>query len=335
MNRLTFKTAEFDVLGIGNAIVDVLAHADDAFLEAHDLVKGSMTLIDAAGAEAIYGDMGPAVEVSGGSAANSMAGVAALGGKSAFIGKVADDQLGKVFRHDITSIGVHYDTPPLEGGDPTARSFILVTPDAQRTMNTFLGASQTLGPDDISEADIARASMIYLEGYLWDPAPAKQAFLKAMRIANDTGVRVALTLSDSFCVHRYREEFQEIIENHVDILFANQDEIEQLYQSSSFEDAAAHIAGKVSVAALTRSEKGAVIISGEARIEVAAEPTNVEDTTGAGDLYASGFLHGLAQGHDLEIAARMGSIAAAEAISHVGARPEANLKTLVGEKLGL
>jgi sugar/nucleoside kinase (ribokinase family) len=319
----------FDVAGIGNAIVDVLSHADDAKLQALGLSKGVMTLIDADQAEAIYAQMGPGVECSGGSVANSIAGLAALGGKGAYIGKVKDDQLGQVFRHDLRTLGVAFDTAAGNDGAATARCLILVTPDAQRTMQTFLGACVALGPDDIDETVIANAQVTYLEGYLWDPPQAKEAFRKAARIAHEAGRKVALSLSDPFCVDRHRAEFLELLADHVDIVFANEAEITSLYQTD-FDSALRLVRGHCDVAAITRSEKGSVVISGDQVVVQGAEPVSqVVDTTGAGDLYAAGFLYGLTQGRDLGTAARLGGICAAEIISHVGARPEANLAELV------
>lgn len=323
-------SAEFDVTGIGNAIVDVIAHADDAFLAANAIEKGAMTLIDTARAEELYGRMGPGVEVSGGSAGNTMAGFAALGGKGAYIGKVADDQLGTVFAHDIRASGVHFATAALTGGAPTARCLILVTPDAQRSMNTYLGACVELGPEDIDEQLIRASQVTYLEGYLWDPPRAKEAFRKAAEIAHAAGRKVSLSLSDSFCVHRHHAEFVDLVEKHVDILFANEHEIGALYGTDNFADALAAVRKLGKVAALTRSEKGAVIVSGGETVEVTAEPVSrVVDTTGAGDLYASGFLFGYTRGLSPAVCGRLGAIAAAEVISHVGARPEADLKELV------
>lgn len=321
---------ELDVLCIGNAIVDVLAHADDAFLAAEKLDKGGMMLIDAAAAERLYGRMGPGVECSGGSAGNTAAGVASLGGRAGYVGKVAADQLGQVFAHDIRAIGVEYQTAPLIGGAPTARCLILVTPDAQRTMSTFLGACVALGPDDIDVAQVERAQVTYFEGYLWDPPAAKDAIRKAIQIAKAKGRKVALTLSDAFCVGRYRDEFRALVEGSVDILFANQAEIESLYQTQDFDTAMAAVRGKCPIAVLTRSEKGSVVVTRESVQAVPAAPVaKVVDTTGAGDLFAAGFLHGLTQGKPLATCARLGGIAAAEVISHVGARPDVPLRTLI------
>ncbi len=322
-----------DVVGIGNAIVDVLSHAEDSFIVEHGLAKGAMTLVDADQADALYGAMGPAIECSGGSAANTMAGIAALGAKAGFIGKVRDDQLGEVFAHDMRAIGVEFATPPANDGPSTARCLIMVTPDAQRTMNTFLGAATSLGPNDVDPALIERAQITYLEGYLWDPEDAKAAFRRALEIAHAKGRKVALTLSDAFCVDRHRAEFRELARN-VDILFANEDEILSLYEVDDFDNALQAVRSDKTMLALTRSEKGSVILDGdEVHVIDAHELGRVVDTTGAGDLYAAGFLTGLAWGKDLHICGRMGSIAAAEIISHVGARPEADLKALMSNVL--
>ncbi len=322
--------ATYDVLGIGNAIVDVISQATDAFLDQQRLTKGAMRLVDAREAEALYAAMGPGIEMSGGSAGNTMAGIAALGGRGAYIGKVAADELGRVFAHDIRAAGVHFATDAATGGAPTARCLILVTPDAQRTMNTFLGACVELGPDDI-DAELVRASQVtYLEGYLWDPPAAKEAFLKAAGLAHEAGRKVALSLSDAFCVGRHRESFRTLVERHVDVLFANESEILSLYEVDSFDEAARLVNGHCEVAALTRSEKGAVVLSGDARFDVpAAKVERVVDTTGAGDLFASGFLYGLTRGRPLAECAHIGAIAAAEVIGHYGARPEADLRALV------
>ncbi len=324
-----------DVVGIGNAIVDVLVHDGDAFLAEHGLTKGAMTLIDAERAEFLYRHMGPAVEVSGGSAANTVAGLAALGGAGAFIGKVRDDQLGAVFRHDIRAAGVRFDTPLAADGAPTARCLIVVTPDAERTMNTYLGACVELGPEDVDPEVVGRAGITYLEGYLWDPPGAKEAFRKAHRIAHENGRRVALTLSDPFCVDRHRAEFRDLVNDHVDVLFANVAEITSLYQVEDFDAALRRVRGHCEIAALTRSEKGSVVVSGEEVHVVEAHPVaHVADTTGAGDLSAAGFLHGLARGWDLARCARLGGLAAAEIIGHIGARPKADLAALMAREFG-
>jgi len=325
----------FDVVGIGNAIVDVIAQADEAFLTRQGLAKGSMRLIDAAQAEALYGAMGPGVEMSGGSAANTIAGIASLGGSGAYIGKRSDDALGEVFAHDIRSIGVHFETAPLRQGAPTARCLILVTADAQRTMGTFLGASAQLGPDDVAPDLVRAAQITYLEGYLFDPLPAKAAFRKAAELAHGARRKVALTLSDPFCVERHRADFRALVEGHVDILFANESEICALYETKDFDAAARAVRGHCDIAALTRSEKGSVVVTAKDTIAVRAEKVaRLVDTTGAGDLYASGFLYGLTHGRDLASCARLGSLCAAEIISHFGARPETPLKTLAA-KAGL
>jgi sugar/nucleoside kinase (ribokinase family) len=325
--------APIDVVGIGNAIVDVIAHADDAFLENEALAKGAMTLIDAERAEALYRRMGPAVETSGGSAGNTMAGIASLGGNGAYIGKVRDDFLGQVFRHDLTAIGVRFETPPAANGAGTARCLVLVTPDGQRTLATYLGACVELGPDDIDADIVAAAQITYLEGYLFDPPSAQAAFHKAAEIAHGAGRRVALSLSDPFCVERHRAAFRDLVRGHVDILFANEAEICALYETADFADAARAVAGRVAVAALTRSAQGSVILSDGAEHRVAADPVaRVVDTTGAGDLYASGFLYGLIRGRPLPICGTLGSVCAAEIISHVGARPERPLAELVAAR---
>lgn len=317
---------KFDVVGIGNAMVDVMAHADDAFLAQQSLTKGAMTLIDAERAEDLYASMPPAVEISGGSAGNTVAGVASLGGRAAYIGKVSTDQLGQVFRHDIRAAGVTFDVPPLEGGSGTGRCLIFVTPDAQRTMQTYLGAGAELEPADVDAALVADAAITYMEGYLWDPPGAKQAFLEAAAIARDAGRKVSISLSDPFCVERFRDEFRDLVEHHVDILFANEAEITSLYRTNSFDDALRQVRGSCEIVALTRSEKGAVILRGDDTYVVPAEPVaRVVDTTGAGDLYAAGFLYGYTHGMDAARSGRLGAIAAAEVISHFGARPETSL----------
>ncbi len=318
-----------DILGIGNAIVDVLAPTPDSFLEQRGLPKGGMSLISTEQAEALYAAMPPGVESSGGSAANTCAVAAALGARVGFLGKVAGDTLGAVFAHDIRAAGVHFPTPPLEGGAPTARCLILVSPDGQRTMNTFLGACVSFGEDDVDEAEVARAGIVYLEGYLFDPPAAQAAFRKAARAARAAGRQVAITLSDPFCVGRHRDAFLDFVRHDADILFANEAEVTALYGTDDFEEAAARAAADVAVAALTRSEHGSVILSGTARVIVPAAPAKVVDTTGAGDAYAAGFLAAHAKGLPLEQAGRWGSIAAAEVIGHFGARPQAELKALV------
>ena len=324
----------YDVTAIGNAIVDVVAQADDSLLTRHSLAKGAMSLIDAAQAERLYAIMGPAKEQSGGSAANTVAGIASLGGQAAYIGKVAADQLGHVFTHDIRAVGVTYNTAPLQEGLSTARSLIFVTPDAQRTMQTFLGATTQLGPEDVDMELITSSKVVYLEGYLWDQPRAKSAMRDAAVRAQSAGVKVSLTLSDSFCVDRFRDEFMELVLNHVDILFANESEIMSLYQTDTFDDALQAVRGRCEIAVLTRSEKGSVIASGAEVHVIDAEPgVQVVDTTGAGDAYAAGFLHAYTQGHDLATCGRLGGSLAAEVISHYGARPLADVRALAADVL--
>jgi sugar/nucleoside kinase (ribokinase family) len=317
-------TAKFDVTAIGNAIVDVIAQADDALLAAHNLPKGAMNLIDADMADKLYGIMAAGKEASGGSAGNTIAGIAMLGGKTAYIGKVADDQLGQIFTHDIRAAGVTYDTPALKGGLPTARSLIFVTPDAQRTMQTFLGACTQLGPEDIDMHHISASKVVYMEGYLWDLPRAKQAMLDAAKRAKASGVKVSLTLSDSFCVSRFRDEFLELAEKYVDILFANESEILSLYQATEFDDALQQVRKHCEIAALTRSEKGSVVVNGdEVHVIDAVKGVTVVDTTGAGDAYAAGFLHAYTQGRDLKTAGKLGGAMAAQVISQYGPRATA------------
>ena len=328
------QTGDLDVLCVGNAIVDVLSQTDDATIDELGMAKGTMALIDATQAEALYARMSPGVETSGGSAGNTAAGLASLDARCAFIGRVRDDQLGDIFTHDIRSIGVEYATPAVTDGPPTARCLIFITPDAQRTMNTFLGASVNLGPEDIDEALVARARVTYLEGYLWDREEAKQAFLRAARLAVKHDRLISLSLSDPFCVDRHRDSFREFVSGHVDVLFANEDEITSLYQVENFDDALQHVREDCRIAALTRSEKGAVVVSGdEVHVVDAAPVDTVVDTTGAGDQFAAGFLHGLTRGHGLADCARIGGIAAAEVIAHVGPRPQVKLADLVARTL--
>lgn len=322
-------TATLDVLGIGNAILDVLARAADADLTRLGMTKGAMRLIDKAETERLYAAMGPAVESSGGSAANTCAAAASLGVRVGFLGKVADDEPGRVFRHDITAAGVAFPTAPLVGGAPTACCFILVTPDGQRTMNTFLGACIAFGPADLDATSIAAAQITYLEGYLFDPPQAQAAFRDAARMAHAAGRKVAISLSDPFCVGRHREAFRAFVRDEADILFANEQEITALYQTESFDEAVVAARRDVGLAALTRSEKGSLILAADETHEIAAAPARVVDTTGAGDAYAAGLLAALAQGHPLPECGRWGAIAAAEVISHFGARPQADLKALV------
>jgi adenosine kinase len=325
--------SRYDVLGIGNAIVDVIARAEDDFLVAQGMHKGTMALIDEARAKAIYEAMGPATESSGGSAANTIAGVASFGARAAFVGKVRDDELGRAFAHDIRSIKVAFDTKPATSGPSTARCYIMVTPDGERTMNTYLGAAQDLRPSDIDEGQIAAAEVVYLEGYLWDPPQAKEAFIKASEIAHKNGRRVALTLSDAFCVDRYRGEFLDLIrKGTVDIVFANEHELRSLYETADFAVASMALQKDAKLAVVTRSEKGCVVVTPD-RIEAvpAAPIEQVADVTGAGDLFAAGFLVGLARGKDHKTAARLGGLAAAEVIQHIGARPSVSLKALAAE----
>jgi sugar/nucleoside kinase (ribokinase family) len=329
-------TTSHDVVGLGNAIVDVIARTDDSFLQRHALAKGAMTLISAEQADRLYGDMGPAIEVSGGSAANTMVGIASLGGRAAYMGRVFADQLGQVFRHDIRAAGVGFETAAASDGPPTARCLIFVTSDAQRTMQTYLGACVEFGPDDVDAKVIEGAQITYLEGYLWDRPQAKDAFRKAMRVARGKGRKVALTLSDAFCVDRHRDEFRALIAESVDIVFANESEILSLWQAKSFDDAARECQARADrIWAITRSEKGSVVIGQGLATHVPAEKiSRLVDTTGAGDLYASGFLMGIAQARPLSECATLGHVCAAEIISHYGARPETSLKTLAAAKLG-
>jgi sugar/nucleoside kinase (ribokinase family) len=322
----------YDVVGIGNAIVDIIARCDEGFLSKHDLAKGFMRLIDAEDANRLYEAMGPAVERSGGSVANSIAGLASFGAKCGFIGRVAADQFGGIFRHDIRSLGVAYDTLPAADGAPTARCLILVTPDGERTMNTFLGASVNFRPNDLDRNLIGAAKIVYLEGYLFDRDEAKAAFRDAARQAKAAGAKVALSLSDAFCVDRHRDDFKSLVREGADVVFANEKEITTLYQVNSFEEAADAALQDCEMAVLTRSEAGSVIVAAGETIEIEAEPVRrVVDLTGAGDLYAAGFLYGLTRGAALPACGRLGSLAAAEAISHIGARPEVSLRQLAKE----
>ena len=326
--------ARYDVLGIGNAIVDVLARTDDDFLLRQNMRKGAMTLIDEDRATTIYEAMGPAIEISGGSAANTIVGCASLGGRTAFVGKVKDDELGRVFAHDIRAAGVAFDTPPAFDGPSTARCYVLVSPDGERTMNTYLGAAQDLHPRDIDPDAIAASAITYLEGYLWDPKHAKDAFLKAAAAAHEAKRLVALTLSDAFCVDRWRDEFLGLVrDGTVDLLFANEAELHSLYQTADFDTALTALRREARLAVGTRSENGCVVVSREAVLAVPAAPVErVVDTTGAGDLFAAGFLYGLSQGAGHERAASLGALAAAEVIQHLGARPETSLKALAQER---
>ena len=322
--------ARFDVVGIGNALVDVIAHADDQFLDTHELVKGSMTLVDTDRAVHLYRSVGHAVEMSGGSAANTVCGVASLGGRAAYIGKVSADDLGGAFGHDLRAVGVHFAPGSHADGVPTGRCVIVVTPDAERTMNTFLGASSLLTPDDVDPTVVASGRVLYMEGYLYDRDDAKEAFRTAARVAHDAGRLVSLTLSDSFCVDRHRDDFRSLITDEVDLLFGNAEELISLYQTDTFAEAVTEVRRDCRMAAVTMGAQGSLVITPGEVLEVAARPVpRVVDTTGAGDLFAAGFLFGFTQGSDLAGCARLGAIAAAEVISHVGPRPMVELRTLL------
>lgn len=326
----------YDLIAIGNALVDVIATTDDDFLalqdREHGLKKGSMSLIDQARAAQLYEAMGPGTEVSGGSAGNTMAGFASFGGRGAYIGKVADDQLGEVFRHDLKSQGVVHQTAPLCGGASTGRCLVLVTPDGQRTMSTFLGAAVELSADDVDADMVASSAILYLEGYLFDPTKAKQAFRRAASVAHQAGRKVALSLSDSFCVERHRDDFLDLVANHVDILFANEQELASLYQTADFDAAARQAMQVCDMAVLTRGADGAVIANGGDMIALPAQATKVVDTTGAGDQFAAGFLYGLTQGMDLTQCGRLGVLAASEVIGHIGPRPATSYAELVRKR---
>jgi sugar/nucleoside kinase (ribokinase family) len=323
----------FDVLGIGNAIVDVLARAEEDFLLAQGMHKGAMALIDEARAQTIYDAMGPAVEMSGGSAANTIVGLASLGARTAFIGKIKNDQLGRAYSHDIRAAGVNFTTEPAAAGPSTGRCYVVVTPDGERTMNTYLGAAQDLHSRDIDDEAIAASAITYLEGYLWDPKNAKDAFLKAAKVSHAAGRKVALTLSDAFCVDRWRDEFLHLMRSRtVDLIFANEAELHSLYQTSDFNSAVTTLRTDIDVAVVTRSEKGCLVVGPDGVEAVPAFPVDrVVDTTGAGDLFAAGFLSGLARGADDRSCGRLGALAAAEVIQHLGARPETSLKDLARE----
>lgn len=326
--------AKYDVLGIGNALFDVLVRTDEAFLAKHGMAKGSMSLIDEARAAAIYKDMGPATEVSGGSAANTIVGIGSLGARAAYVGKVKDDQIGNLYVHDIRAAGVAFNTPAAKDGPATGCSYILVTGDGERTMNTYLGAAQDLSPADIDPAEIASAGIVYLEGYLWDPKNAKDAFVKAAKIAHDAKRKVALTLSDSFCVDRYRDEFLSLMrDGTVDIVFANESELHSLYMTSDFDTALKQLRNDVNLGVVTRSEKGCMVVSVEDAVAAPAFPVDkVIDTTGAGDLFAAGFLYGLARNLAYKQCGELGALAAAEVIQHIGARPQVSLKELAQQR---
>jgi sugar/nucleoside kinase (ribokinase family) len=326
----------YDVLCIGNAIVDIIAQCDDAFLETNGIIKGAMNLIDTRRAELLYSRMGPAIEASGGSAGNTAAGVASFGGRAAYFGKVFKDHLGEIYTHDIRAQGVAFDTRPLTEGPPTARSMIFVTPDGERSMNTYLGACVELGPEDVEPDKVRAASVTYFEGYLWDPPRAKEAIRQAAAIAHAADREVSMTLSDPFCVDRYRDEFLELMRSGtVDIVFANSHEVTSLYQTDSFDTALAQIRRDCRMAAVTRSEKGSVIVRGDETVVIEAMPINqLVDTTGAGDLYAAGFLHGYTQQRDLKTCGDLGSLAAGLVIQQIGPRPRQNLRQ-EAERAGL
>ena len=328
--------AKYDVLGIGNAIFDVLVKTDEKFLADHGMTKGSMALIDEARATAIYRDMGPATTMSGGSAANTIVGIASFGARAAYVGKVKQDEVGKLYTHDIRAAGVAFNTSAAADGPATGCSYILVTGDGERTMNTYLGAAQNLLPGDIDPAEIAAARIVYLEGYLWDPKDAKDAFVKASTIAHGAGRQVALTLSDAFCVDRYRDEFIELMrKGTVDLVFANEGELHSLYKTSDFDSALMALREDVKLGVVTRSDKGCVVASKDGVVAVPASPIKeLVDTTGAGDLFAAGFLFGLVRNAGFENAGRLGALAAAEVIQHIGARPQVSLKELA-KKAGL
>ncbi|MBV2350533.1 adenosine kinase [Synechococcus sp. HK05] len=325
-------TKTLDVVGIGNAIVDVLVHADDDQLDNLELTKGTMALVDEQQAERLYASVGPGLETSGGSAANTLAGIAQLGGRAGFIGRVRNDQLGSIFAHDIRSVGARFETPAASDGPSTARCLILVTPDAQRTMCTYLGASVGLDPGDLDLEMVAQAKVLYLEGYLWDSDEAKRAFIAAAEVARAHGAEVALSLSDAFCVERHRESFQELVDGHVDILFANEMEITSLYKANSFEEAAEEVRGRCRIAALTRSEQGSLILNGSGTHRIAPVKLGpLVDTTGAGDLYAAGFLHGHTQGLDVDACGRLGSLCAGQVVTQLGPRPQVDLRQLMAQ----
>ena len=328
--------AKYDVLGIGNAIFDVLVKTDEKFLSRHGMTKGGMALIDETRAASIYRDMGPATEMSGGSAANTIVGIAGFGARAAYVGKVKDDQIGRLYAHDIRAAGVAFDTSPAFDGPATGCSYILVTDDGERTMNTYLGAAQELTADDIDADEVAGAEIVYLEGYLWDPKSAKEAFVKAATIAHGAGREVALTLSDAFCVDRYRDEFLELMRKRtVDLVFANEAELHSLYQTSDFDTALRELRKDTKLGVVTRSEKGCIVVSDDGVVAVPAFAIDrLVDTTGAGDLFAAGFLFGLVRNAGYENAGRLGALAAAEVIQHIGARPLASLKDLA-KKHGL
>jgi sugar/nucleoside kinase (ribokinase family) len=320
--------SRFDVVAMGNAMVDVLSHEDDEFVVRLGVERGAMTMVDAARSDEIYALMGPGTEVSGGSAGNTAAAFASFGGRAAYIGRIADDAFGKVFAHDLRTLGVHFDSPLANNGIPTGRCLVIVTPDAQRTMCTYLGAGAELDAGYVDEAVLESAAVTYLEGYVWDPPPAKEAVRNAAAVAHRADNRVAMTLSDPFCVERHRDEFRQLVEHDIDILFANEHEITSLYEVDSFDDALHKVRGHCEIAALTRGAHGSVIVAGDDVHVIDAHPTKVVDTTGAGDSYAAGFLYGFTHGRDLQTCGKLASLAAAEVISHLGPRPERSLAEL-------
>ncbi len=328
------SSTSLDVVGIGNAIVDVLVQTDDSFLQTHGLQKGGMALIDEPQAERLYKASGPGLETSGGSVANTMVGIAQLGGKAGFIGRVRNDQLGEIFSHDIRAVGARFDTPAATSGATTARCLIYVTPDAERTMCTFLGASTQLEPEDLDLSMVREAKVLYLEGYLWDSPAAKRAFIAAAEACRDSGGQVALSLSDGFCVDRHRESFLDLVNGHVDVLFANDVEIMSLYETDDFDTAVQQVSGCCKVAALTRGAKGSVVLSGDQRWDIGIVSLgDLLDTTGAGDLYAGGFLHGYTQGESLERCGQLGALCAGQIVTQLGARPQVSLKQLAATQL--
>ena len=328
------SSTSLDVVGIGNAIVDVLVQTDDGFLQTHGLQKGGMALIDEPQAERLYKASGPGLETSGGSVANTMVGIAQLGGKAGFIGRVRNDQLGEIFSHDIRAVGARFDTPAATSGATTARCLIYVTPDAERTMCTFLGASTQLEPEDLDLSMVREAKVLYLEGYLWDSPAAKRAFIAAAEACRESGGQVALSLSDGFCVERHRESFLNLVNGHVDVLFANEVEIMSLYETDDFETALKQVSGCCKVAALTRGAEGSVVLSGNQRWDIGIVSLgDLLDTTGAGDLYAGGFLHGYTQGQSLEHCGQLGALCAGQIVTQLGARPQVSLKQLAATQL--
>ncbi|MGB0505656.1 MAG: adenosine kinase [Pikeienuella sp.] len=327
-------TKTYDIVGVGNALVDVLSHIQDDFLTKNGVEKGIMQLIDTARSTELYGAMGPASQISGGSAANTIAGAAMLGAKTAYVGKVRDDQLGEIFAHDIRAVGVTFETPlaPKGAEDETGRCMVLVSPDGERSMNTYLGVSEALGPDDIDTAMMADADWLYLEGYRFDGAESVAAFEKAIAACKGAGGKVSITLSDPFCVDRHRDAFRNLIADHTNLLFANEHEVMSLYETDDFDEALTRVSKDVEIAAITVGAKGAYVVTANDTIHVPTAASKIVDATGAGDLFAGGFLAGLAAGRDLATCASMGCVAAGEIIGHIGARPEANLTAMMAER---